>query len=512
MDNGRTGLNSNEVKLTPANVNMASFGRLFSYSVDGYLYAQPLYVSGLRIAGTIRNVVFAATEKASVYAFDADNFGDGSPLWQVSLLEASEAPQSGGNPQPFQGLTSTPAIDLATRTMYVVTAQQGTGKAPSFRLHALNIHTGQEQPGSPVIIAAAVPGSNSHAVNGMVSLTNACLQRASLLVDHGAVYIGFSACFDGWLLSYDASTLAQVAVLNMSPNSDGYGTFGGAGGVWMGGGGPAADEAGNVYLSTGNGPYDGGPEWGDSVLKVNRQLEVLDHFTPFDFNFLQCGDLDLSGGGVMLVPGQRQMISGGKAGEMFLLDADNLGGVEADDAGAMQGLFLNGTPFQGSCVDNQGNTLTGLKANGSIFGTAAWFNGSFFLGADSGPVKQFRLTGGKMVQGAAAPFSIARLSYGTTPFVSANGAADGIVWVLDHGHPIQDPTGDAPSPAILRAFDAGDITHELYDSSQNPNDVPGIGIKFTAPIVANGKVFIGTAQDTLSVANPRGELDVYGLK
>lgn len=511
MDNARSGLNNNETLLSPANVTPATFGKLFSYLVDGYLYAQPLYVSGLTIGGTTHNVVFAATERASVYAFDADNFGNGNPLWQVSLLQAGEVPQPGGNPLPFQALTSTPAIDLTTSTMYVVTAQEVRGKPPFFRLHALDITTGQEQAGSPVVIQASVPGTNAHAVHGTVRLTNACLQRAALLLDQGTIYIGFSACFNGWLLSYDASTLTQIAVLNMSPHMNGYGKFGGAGGVWMGGGGPAADGAGNVFLSTGNGPYDGGPEWGDSVLRVNRQLQVLDHFTPFDFNFLQCRDLDLASGGVMLIPGQSRIVSGGKAGEMFLLDATNLGGMQANDAGALQALFFNGSASRGSCVDNHGKTLTGLEASEGIYGTAAWFNGSLFLGIDAGPVRQFALTGGKMVPGAATPSHIAKMSHGTTPFISANGSANGIVWVLDHGHPIQDSTA-APSPAILRAFDANDISHELYDSSQNPADVPGIGIKFTAPIVANGKVFIGTAHDTLSVAHPRGELDVYGLK
>jgi hypothetical protein len=512
MDNARTGLNNHEALLTPANVNTATFGKLFSYSVDGYLYAQPLYVSALSIGGAVHNVVFAATESASVYAFDADNFGNGSPLWRVSLLQAGEVPLPGGNPMPFQALTSTPVIDLVTKTMYVVTAQQVTGKAPFFRLHALDIVTGHEQPGSPVVILASVPGTNSHAVNGTVTLTPACLQRASLLLAQGTLYIGFSACFNGWLLSYDAASLAQIAVLNMSPNADGYGRFGGAGGIWMGGGGPAADDQGNVYLSTGNGPYDGGPEWADSVLKVNRQLQVLDHFTPDAFSFLQCQDLDLSAGGVMLIPGLSQIVAGGKSGEMFLLNTANLGGMNAGDTGAQQALFPGGPPPQGSCVDNHGNTLTGAEAPYSFYSTAAWFNGSVFMGADPGPVYQFTLSAGKLVQGAATPDSIAKLTYGPTPFVSANGTANGIVWLLDHGTPLQAPSGGAPTPAILRAFDATNITRELYNSSQNPADVAGLGIKFTSPIVANGKVFIGTAHDSLTVANPKGELDVYGLK
>jgi hypothetical protein len=514
MDNARTGLNGNEAVLTPANVTTPGFGKLFSYLVDGYLYAQPLYVANLTIHGAAHNVVFAATENETVYAFDADNFGNGSPLWQVSLLQAGEVPQLGGNPLPLQGLTSTPTIDLASNTMYAVTTQHAAGKTDFFRLHALDITTGKEKVGSPVTITASVSGTNSHSVNGAVPLTTSCLQRAALLLSQGTLYIGFSACYNGWLLSYDTTTLAQIAVLNMSPNADGYGKFGGAGGVWMGGGGPVADSAGNVYLSTGNGPYDGGPEWGDSVLRVNRQLQVIDNFTPADFNFLQCQDLDLAAGGVMLIPGESQLVAGGKQGQMFLLNAANLGGMQANDTGALNELFFdgNGTPSQGSCVDNHGNTLAAPEASYSIYGTAAWFNGSIFLGSDPGPVKKFTVSGGKLTPGASTLFTIARLTYGTTPFISANGAANGIIWVLDHGHPIQDPTGAAPSAAILRAIDASNLTHELYNSSQSPADTPGLGIKFTSPIVANGKVFIGTAHDPLTVANPKGELDIYGLK
>ena len=238
MDNGRSGLNSNETQLTPANVNASSFGKLFSYQVDGYAYAQPLYISNLRINGGSHNVVFVATEMASVYAFDADNFGDGSPLWKTSLLQPGDVPQPGGNPQPAQGLTSTPVIDTGSNVMYLVSAQKSSSGAFSFRLHALDITTGLERAGSPVTIHASVPGTNSEAVNGTITLNNGCLQRAALLLSHGTLYIGFSACPTGWLLSYDAASLTQIAVLNMSPNVDGYGQFGGAGGVWMGGGGP----------------------------------------------------------------------------------------------------------------------------------------------------------------------------------------------------------------------------------------------------------------------------------
>lgn len=512
MDNGRSGLNNQETQLTPANVNAAGFGKLFSYPTDGYSYAQPLYMSNLRINGASHNVVFVATEMASVYAFDADNFGDGSPLWKTSLLQPGEVPQPGGNPQPAQGLTSTPVIDTGTNAMYLVTAQQSATGIFSFRLHAVDITTGQERAGSPVTIHASVPGTNSEAVNGVITLNNSCLQRAALLLSRGTLYIGFSACPTGWLLSYDAASLTQIAVRNMSPNVDGYGKFGGAGGVWMGGGGPAADDQGNVYVSTGNGFYDGGQEWGDSILKVDAQLHVNDSFTPFDWSFLQCRDLDVSAGGIMLIPGQSQLMAGGKAGKMYLVNLANMGQVQANDAGAAQTLFFSPGSSAQTCVTNHGETVTGAAGVSSFYGTAAWFNGSLFVGNDPGPVKQYTYNSGHLTAGAATAEQISAFSYGTTPFVSSNGTSAGILWVLDHGHPLQDPHDTSPAPAILRAYDATNIAHMLYSSAQNTADAPGFGIKFTEPIVANGKVFITTAHDSLSAASPQGELDIYGLK
>jgi hypothetical protein len=367
---------------------------------------------------------------ASVYAFDADSFGDGSPLWKTSLLQAGETPQPGGNPKPFQGLTSTPVIDTGSNTMYLVSSQKSTAN-PFFRLHALDITTGQERAGSPVVIHASVPGTNAESVNGVLSLTSSCLQRAALLLSRGTLFIGFSACPTGWLLSYDAATLNQIAVLNMSPNADGYGQFGGAGGVWMGGGGPAADDQGNVYVSTGNGPYDGGPEWADSVLKLDSELHIIDHFTPFDWAFLQCRDLDMSAGGIMLIPGASQLVAGSKAGKMYLLNTPNLGQLQSNDAGAAQTLFFSSSHSTQTCIDNHNNPVTGDAGSSSFYSTAAWFNGSIFVGNDPGPVKQFTYNSSQLTAAASTPESISAFSYGTTPFISSNGNSDGIVWTLD---------------------------------------------------------------------------------
>lgn len=512
MDNARSGLDDRETMLTPANVKSGKFGKLFSYLVDGYLYAQPLYVSNLSIRGTRHNVVFAATEYDSVYAFDADTFADGSPLWKVSLLQPGETPQPGGNPKPWIGITSTPVIDVNTQTMYVVSAQQSSGNS-FFRLHALDLSSGAERAGSPVIVSATVKGSNSDSTSGTITLTTSCLQRNALLLNRGTIYFGFSACHSGWLLGYDAGTLRQTGVLNMSPNADGYGTYGGAGGVWMGGGGPIGDSDGFAYVTTGNGPFDGSSEWADSILKVDSTLSVKDHFTPYDWAFLQCKDLDLSGGGAMLIPGTGQIIAGGKGGKIYLVNSGSLGGTQPNDAGAAQTLWFNGDHYPAQCANSiSGEVYSTEIAGYQIFGSPAFFNGSVYMGVTPGPVQAFGYQSGQLQPGAQTAEQIPDGSYGTTPAVSANGNQNGIVWVLAHGTPIQDPLSSTPSSAVLRAYDAANIGTKLYDSSRQAVDQAGYGIKFTSPIVANGKVFAGTAHDPLTVTNPRGELDVYGLK
>jgi Bacterial Ig-like domain (group 2) len=517
-DNQRSGLNANETILTPTNVNSQSFGKLFSYFVDGYVYAQPLYVSNLSVNGAMHNVVYVATENDSVYAFDADHPGDGSALWKISLLASGETPIAGGGSiLPYVGITSTPTIDLASSTMYVVTAQD-SGTSRFFRLHALDLATGAEKLGGPVVISASVPGTNSEAVNGVITLTTSCLQRAALLLVNNAVIIGFGSCHSGWLLSYNAQNLSQIGVFNMSPNMDGYGNFASAGGVWMGGGGPAADSNGNIYVTTGNGPYDGISAFSDSAIKFDTQLHLLDNFTPFDYAFLGCKDTDLAAGGILLIPGTAQALVGGKSGKLYMVNTSNMGGSQANDAGATQTLWfeddLSGH-YSATCTDPKGNAFTGQITSYEIFATAAFFNGSVYLGvtptaAVPAPVRQFTYANGQLTPSAFTANSISEGSYGTTPFISANGTSNGIVWMIDHGAPIRN-SGD-PTAAVLHAYDANNLAIELYNSSQNSADTAGFGMKFTSPIVANGKVFIGTARDALTTTNPSGELDVYGLK
>jgi hypothetical protein len=523
-DAQRTGLNPNEVSLSPASVTPQSFGKLFSYLLDGYEYGQPLLVSNLAINGGTHNVVFAATENDSVYAFDADNFGSGTPLWQVSLLLAGETPMTDGPIQPNQGVTSTPVIDLASNTVYVVSTQTLTSTgASTFRLNALDITTGAQMAGSPLTIQASVPGTNSDSVNGVVSLNTSCVQRAALLLANGTVYIGFGGCHSGWLLAYSEQTLAQTGVFNASPNLNGEGAYASAGGVWMGGGGPAADATGNIYITTGNGPWDGQTAWSDSVLKFSPQLQLVDYFTPDDYQYMDCNDADLASGGLLLIPGSTEALAGGKTGKLYLVNTTNLGEEQANDAGATQtvaGLLTDQglDPYPTSCTDTAGTWSTDVNSY-EIFSTAAYFNGSVYVGitptATAVPVGIIQLQYSEtLTLGLDSLPAMQPGSNGATAFISANGTANGILWMIDHGEPIQnqDPNIAAPTAAILRAYDAGNLTSELYNSGINAGDAPGYGIKFTSPIVANGKVYIGTAHDLASVPNPEGELDVYGSK
>jgi hypothetical protein len=517
FDADRTGLNPGEGSLSPTNVNPATFGKLFSYFVDGYVYGQPLIVSNVTIDGISHNVLFAATEKDTVYAFDADTYSNGSPLWQTSLLQAGESPVTNGPIQPFEGVTSTPVVDLSSSTIYVVSVQSNVNGS-TFRLNALDLSSGAQKFGGPITIQASVPGTNSDSVNGVVPLTTSCLQRAALLLTDGSVFIGFGSCHSGWLLAYDAKSLVQTGVFNASPNLNGEGKYASAGGVWMGGGGPAADESGNVYITTGNGPWDGATAFGDSVLKFSSQLDLLDYFTPDDYGYTNCADADLAAGGVMLVPGTSQAIAGGKTGKLYLVNTANLGKETSNDAGAEQALWFESdlvAPYLASCTDSNGSVWTTDINSYEIFGTSSYYNGSVYLGvtpttttAPAG-VRQFFLSS-SLTPGPYTTPNILQGSLGTTPFISSNGTSNGIVWMLDHGEPLQG--GSTQTTATLRAYDAGDLTNALYNSAANPADTPGYGIKFSSPIVANGKVYISTGHDAVTVANPQGELDVFGLR
>lgn len=524
FDNKRTGLNNNETILTPANVNTNSFGKLFSLTVDGYVYAQPLYLSGVTINGVAHNVVFISTEKDQVYAFDADNYNNNTPLWHTSLLQSGESPVTGGNPSPYHGSTSTPVIDVNTGTMYVV-SQQTNGSA-NFRLTAIDVTTGNILK-TVTINAQVSPAQNSDSVNGVLTLPQGALQRASLLLDNGRIYFGFSADDSGWLLAYDEATLAQKGVFATGPNNDGNGTYKGDGGIWMGGSGPIGDGAGNVYVTTGNGPYNNATQaYGDSILHFDASLNLKDWFTPQDYMFMQCQDQDLSGGGALMLP-NGNIVAGGKSGKIFQADSGNLGkGPHTGDTGAVTTLFpgdnvgLNSYPATCSSYDTTNppngqpypnGTWNGTKTPYQLFGTGAYYNNSVYIGMTPGPVVQLAIdNSGKLsLTNNATKERVATSSYGITPVISANNNSNAVLWFLDHGTPLQSGTA---TNAVLRAYDPNNLSKELYDSSMSSSDAAGFGVKFTAPIVANGKVYVASGNDANLATTSKGEIDVYGLK
>ena len=512
----RSGLNAGERSLSPSTVSAKTFGKLFSYQLDGYAYGEPLLISNLTIKGAKHNVLYTATEQDTVYAFDADTYGTGAPLWQTSLLQANETPLTTGPIKPYEGVTSTPVIDTATNTIYVVSTQHSSNGS-TFRLNALDITTGAQRPGSPVTVQASVAGTNQDAVNGVVTLTTACIQRAALLLENSTVYLGFSGCHSGWLLGYDAQTLSQTAIFNASPNQNGEGPYASAGGIWMGSGGPAADVAGNIYAVTGNGPWDGKTSWSDTILKFNAKLQITDYFTPQDYGYMNCNDADLSAGGLLLLPETTKALAGGKTGKLYLIDTNNLGQEHTGDTGATQTLFFESDlvgPYTKQCNDVSGAHPATINSY-EVFSTAAYFNQSVYLGITPtganvpAGIRQFTYSSGTLTPSTYTTASIKQSSYGTTPFISANGTSNGIVWMLDHGTPLQSGT---PTAATLRAYDANDLGIELYDSMADTADTPGYGIKFSSPIVANGKVYFSTGHDVVTTPNPQGEIDVYGLK
>lgn len=495
-DNARTGANLHETLLTPRNVNAATFGKIFTLPVDSDIYAQPLYLPNVPIPGKgTHNTLFVATEHDSVYAFDADG-ASSTPLWHTTFLKSGVSTLGFGDVAcpfitPEVGVTSTPVIDRSTGTIYVLArTKESSGLLHSEyvqRLHALAITTGVEKFGGPVAIQASVPGHGAGSSNGQVKFNPLRDNpRAALLLSQGSVYLTFASFCDvgpyhGWVMAYNAGTLKQQGVFNVSPDAA-------EGGIWLGDTGPAADEQGNVYVPTGNGKFDvpAGRDYGDSVLNLrlgSSGLSLVDFFTPFNQRELNAEDNDIGSGGPVLLPDQpgphpHVLVVAGKGGTIYVIDRDHMGKFHVgDDSHAVQTVRFRGEAY---------------------FGAPAYWNGHVYsLSSDDWP-RDLLLDGGRLALKLKAIAAGPRyIDPGATPTVSANGARDGVLWILaSKGWRSPD------RPAVLHAYDASDIKRHLYSSEENPSrDRAGMCLRFAIPTVANGRVYVGAKR----------EVDVYGL-
>lgn len=496
-DNARSGANLNENLLTPLNVNASSFGKLFSYVVDGHIYAQPLYVSGVNIPGKgARNVVFVATEHNSVYAFDADsNAGaSGGLLWQVNLGPTAAVPNPDfgnryggfGAISPEIGITSTPVIDLASGTIYV-DAFTHEGTTYYHKIHALNITNGAERSFSPAIVRATVPGVGVATSNGVVHFeAKQHIQRSALTLAGGRLYASFAGYEDtnpyhGWIIGFDAATLQYLPnyVFNTTPNSTvaDFGSDAGEGGIWMAGCGPSVDSAGSIFFAVGNGSFNalnnsGGTEYGDSFIRLGtaQGLSVADYFTPYNQAFLAANDMDVGSGGVLLMPDQpgryrRLMLGGGKQGTLYLMNRDMMTDANNhyNDGGSTDGVVQT------------------VALGGAVMCTPAYFNQRVYCAAAGDVLAAFPLVNGLIVNSQVS-VSSRKFGYpGCTPSLSANGTSNGIAWAIQMG-----------SPATLAAYNATNLASEIYNSTQaGSRDSLTNGTKFAVPTIANGKVYVG---------------------
>ena len=504
-DNFRTGENTNETVLSPANVNSASFGKLFSYTLDGMTFASPLYVAGVTIPGEgTHNVVYVATEHDSVYAFDADGLTN-DPLWQVSFINPTagvttvpSADSDPGEDIPNEvGITSTPVIDPVSGTLYVVAATKEVSGSTTYvqRLHALDITTGTEKFGAPVVIQATVAGTGPGSSGGHVPFDPLHEnQRGALLLADGMVCFVFGSHGDvepyyGWLLGYTPTNVQhQVLVYNTAPNA-------GKAGIWMNGDGPAVDASGILYFITADGLFDassGGTDYGDSFIKLSSAGAVLDYFTPMVQADLYASNLDLGAGGVLLLPDQsgphtHEVVSASKNATIYLVDRDNMGHYHSNTDQIVQSLV---NIFPSSPINDSGN-----------FGSPVYFNGSVYFCAVSDNVKAFQLTNG-LLSTSPTSQSAASFSYpGAMLSASGNGNSNGILWAVQRN--------GLTTPCTLHAYDAGNLANELYNSDQaGSRDSAGADAKWAIPLVVNGKVYVATQNQFVATMN---QLTVYGL-
>ena len=479
--NERTNANLQETALTSSNVTPNTFGKLGSFPVDGQVYAQPLYVSGLSVPGSgTHNVLFLATMHNSVYAYDADSAGTQPPLWQVTFGPSVPTTLfSVADVKPEIGVLSTPVIDPQASVIYLV-AETFENGACVYRLHALDLATGAEKLNGPTVLTSTITGSGAGTQDGVTLPFDPFmhLQRPGLLLVNGAIYIAFGSHRDqgawhGWLLSYSAADVSkQLGVFNTTPNDEG-------GAIWQSGRGLAADDKGSIYAISGNGDYDGVSNFSQSFLKLNGQTPTLaDWYTPPNWQTLSDGDYDLSAG-VALIPGTHMLVGGDKNGTLYLVNGDSMGGLDSGNS-------PNAQRFPGVLF-------------GAIFSFALWNRPDaayVYLQEQGTGLKGYRIVNGSFT---TTPFSVGTIG-ADVPLdgisISANGGQEGtgVLW---------ETTGDHSNPTVpgtLHAFDASNVGNELWNSELDPSrDRLGGFAKFVSPTVANGKVYVPTFSNTVAV-------------
>jgi len=484
-DNARTGQNLNETILTTNNVNQSSFGKLFVISADGKVDAQPLYLPNISISGRTHNLLFVATEHGSVYGIDADG---GTQLWQVSTLlpgETTSDDHGCGQITPEIGVTSTPVIDPKAGshgTIYVVAmSKDGSGNYHQ-RLHALDVTSGAEEFGGPQEIEASYPGTGDNSSGGKVIFDpGQQVDRPGLLLLNGVIYTSWGSHCDsrpytGWVMGYSENTLGQVTVLNLTPN-------GSEGALWMSGAGPAADSNGNIFALDANGVFDatlngqGFPSQGDfgnAFLKIStsdNQLAVADYFEMSNQLSENDSDEDLGSGGALVLPdftdssgnARHLAVGAGKDSNIYVVDRDSMGKFNPN-------------------ANNIYQEIQGALA-GSVFSMPAYFNNTVYYGAVGDSIKAFTISSAQLGSNPASQTGNQFGYPGATPSISANGTSNAILWAAEN-----------TDPAVLHAYDATNLSDELYNSNQasGGRDQFGTGNKFITPTVINGKVYVGT--------------------
>jgi autotransporter-associated beta strand protein len=515
-DNSRVGANTNETVLTPSIVNTNNFGLLTKYTVDGYVYTEPLYVPNVTIPGQgTHNIVIIATEHDSIYAFDADgNLGtNGGMLWHtnfgISALCANQnvfGARYCGNCYPDivpeVGVTGTPVIDPGTGTLYLDVFTREVTATTNFyhRIHAVNITNGLELSDSPVLVTGSVPGTGRDSVGGVMTFNaKQCNERPALTLANGMLYVAYAGYADtdpyhGWVLGYNATNLVQTPnyIFNSTPNATTarFGANAAEGGIWMGGNGLCVDSSNNLYFETGNGSFSAntnGGDYADSFMKLSTTngLAVFDYFTPYNQLTLANADTDLGSCGPILLPNSvgsashPHLIAGtGKSGTLYLVDRDNMG-------------HYNGTDGVNGSDNNIVQSVIGATAQ--TWSSPAYFNNQLYLQPSSAAMKAYAITNGQITTTAASTATASFGVYNGGPVISASGVSNGIVWVLNNA--------GGTGTEVLYAYAATNISKQLYNSSQLSRDIVGSGIKMTTPTVANGKVYVGSQY----------ALSIYGL-